>query len=981
MNDALPPTDAAAEPPPKNLGRYQLRERLGAGAMGVVYAAYDPQLDRVVAIKLLHASGAAAAPLTARLRKEAQLMARLSHPHVVAVHDVGVVDDHLFVAMDFIEGSSLAQWLQSPRTAREILRAFALAGRGLAAAHAAGVVHRDFKPENVLVGANGQVRVTDFGLARAQPQPGAWSGIAGRPATADSLSQAGELVGSPAYMAPEQMGAPEASRPQEPVDARADQFSFCVALYEALYGARPFGGGDLQSLLAEIEARRLRPEPPGAKVPPPVRRALLRGLSARPADRFPSMDALLAALEPPRAARPLRIAGAGLLLALAGLLGYLHLQKSRAESACRSAGLKLQHVWDPQLREQARTAFLATHLPFAETAWSNAERALDDYAAKWTAMRIDACEATSVRHQQPADLLDLRMACLDDRLRDLSAVSSLLAAADPAVVGKAADIASGLRGLSLCADERRLRSPRAPTAEQIPKLNPLWRKLAQSRVLANAGKIKEASQLLQELSGEARALGYPPLEADTLVSLGMFQFQAGDLPSAQQSLTRAAAAGMAANAYNVVADAWILLIPVDMFLGQLDAAANAGVQAQAAVDRLPAEDERRAQLADELSGLYRQTNKFAEARAQAEKAVALAPEKTVFEVNALMELAETLEMTGENPQGLVVASRALKLVRELYGSEHPLSAEHEQMVGVLEAELGDRASARAHYLHAAAVLERALGPDHLAVASALRSVADSMTASDPKQGLVYAQRSLAICEKAPESQELVNSLAQVGTEELALDHPQAALGMFQRALVVALRVSADPDDLEAAAVRGSLAEVYTAQGKLKLAREMILASLGVEQRVYGPAHPATAAGLFDLGKLELAEKHYALAHRWVEQSIGPARNQGKDTPDSLERELLLAEIELREDPAAAAARLERIAALPDDAPGKDPLFDRERARFLLARALWAERKEPPRAQQLAAQARDGYAARGEKAAKQREEVETWLANTARLSSR
>ena len=286
-------------------GRYQIIRPIGAGGMGVVYEARDLELHRPVALKMLRPSGDAGV-LRERLLAEARAMAKLSHPNVLAVHDVGTLDGGVFLAMELVEGQTLTGWLaQRKRSWQEVLEMFLAAARGLAAAHAVGLVHRDFKPDNVLVGKDGRARVTDFGLARTSSSP-----LEGgtRVVTASSLA------GSPAYMAPEQMRA-------GPIDARADIFSFCVALHEGLFGARPFAGETAFALEQSIlrgELRTVR-----ARVPARVRRAVLRGLRAAPADRPASMDALVAALEEarrPALLLPLVALGVSLAVALALLL-------------------------------------------------------------------------------------------------------------------------------------------------------------------------------------------------------------------------------------------------------------------------------------------------------------------------------------------------------------------------------------------------------------------------------------------------------------------------------------------------------------------------------------------------------------------------------------------------------------------------------------------------------------------------------------
>ena len=297
-------------------GRYQIVRPIGAGGMGVVYEARDLELHRPVALKMLRPSGAAAA-LRERLLGEARAMARLSHPNVLAVHDVGTLGDAVFLAMELVEGQTLTAWLaQRKRSWREVLEVFLAAARGLSAAHAAGLVHRDFKPDNVLVGDDGRVRVTDFGLARTSgvPLDGAARVVA-----------ASSRAGSPAYMAPEQMRA-------GPIDARADLFSFCVALHQGLFGMRPFAGETLAALEKSILRGELVPGSGGA--PARLRKAVLRGLRAAPSDRYPSMDALIAALE--QARRPAVAVPLATLLATLAVAAALLWRRPQPDAQIRT---------------------------------------------------------------------------------------------------------------------------------------------------------------------------------------------------------------------------------------------------------------------------------------------------------------------------------------------------------------------------------------------------------------------------------------------------------------------------------------------------------------------------------------------------------------------------------------------------------------------------------------------------------------------
>ncbi len=270
------------------IGRFSVLGLVGRGGLGEVYAAYDPELGRRVALKIVADSEDRAG--SARLRREATAMARLSHPNVARVYDVGYVDDQLFIAMEFIRGQTLRSWLAArPRAWRDVRTVFLSAGQGLAAAHREGITHRDFKPDNVLIDEDGRARVVDFGLAfsvHSEPHP-AHATADDDPSDTTQPSDA-NAGGTPAYMAPEQhLG-------RSPGDHRSDQFSFCVTLFEALHGRRPFLGRTWETLRPQV----LRGDPRAAqrRCPPHIASAINRGLNPDPERRFPDMDALLAEL-------------------------------------------------------------------------------------------------------------------------------------------------------------------------------------------------------------------------------------------------------------------------------------------------------------------------------------------------------------------------------------------------------------------------------------------------------------------------------------------------------------------------------------------------------------------------------------------------------------------------------------------------------------------------------------------------------------
>ncbi len=292
-----------AKPTLRRFGRYIVLDALGQGGMGMVLKGYDDELDRLVAIKVLHAD-----PVKhqgPRLKREAQALAKLSHPNVVQVYEVGEADGQLFVVMELVKGQTLQQWQKdpvSPHGWKECVEVYLQAGQGLAAAHAKGLVHRDFKPGNAIVNDDGRVRVLDFGLARQDDDndsdPDSVPSVIVRARTDRqqavpmdmTLTRTGAVLGTPAYMSPEQMGGAQ-------TDPRSDQFSFCLSLYEVVYGERPFGGRTLADLMDSVTNGIVRPPPRDSAVPATLRRVLLRGLATEPKRRWPSMDELLTRLQ------------------------------------------------------------------------------------------------------------------------------------------------------------------------------------------------------------------------------------------------------------------------------------------------------------------------------------------------------------------------------------------------------------------------------------------------------------------------------------------------------------------------------------------------------------------------------------------------------------------------------------------------------------------------------------------------------------
>jgi hypothetical protein len=492
-------SEAAA---PTKIDRFTVLERLGAGAMGVVFAAYDPQLDRQVALKLLR-SDAAGVRGEDRLLREAQALGRLNHPNVVAVHEVGTHDGHVFVAMEFVHGATARAWLlERARTVREILDVYAQAGRGLAAAHAAALVHRDFKPDNVLVGEEGRVRVADFGLARpladrsgepAEPSPRSGS-VLDTP-----LTQTGAVVGTPAYMAPELFVGAVA-------DAKSDQFAFAVSLWEALFGARPFAGAQPDELVRAALRGELDEPADASRVPRRVRRALARALAGPPGQRWPSMDALLVELGVERPWR-LRLAAAGLVAAMAG--GAAAWWTASREPACTDGPDRLAEIWDEPVRRSLADGFAATGVAGASERWSRASANLDAFASDWLAVLDTACATGSRRD------LQLVSRCLDDRRIELREVVASLAEPDDARVAYAIHATASLPSPRECEDvQRLLLVPPPDTSEANAEARDAVQvQIAHAEALTVSGRAPEAMVVGEAALAAARALPSRQLEA------------------------------------------------------------------------------------------------------------------------------------------------------------------------------------------------------------------------------------------------------------------------------------------------------------------------------------------------------------------------------------------------------------------------------------------------------------------------------------
>ena len=550
---------------PFRAGRYVILHHVGHGAMGNVYAAYDPDLDRKVAVKVLRDS-TRGRPLPASLDREARAMAKLTHPHVVTVYDVGSCDRGVFVAMEFVDGLTLRTWLKAQvRSWREVLAVFVQAGQGLAAAHAAGVIHHDFKPDNVLVGAGDRVKVADFGLARVaastastvsgelidvtrSQDPAAGSAGSLGPSGSAAPTQASERgpVGTLAYMAPERHLA-------RPADARSDQFSFCVALYEALYQQRPFTGVDVAALRRAVLHGAPADPPRGTPVPARVAAVLRRGLARAPEDRYPTMDTLLVALAEPAqlaALAPRRLhwtLSAGLLLGAAGAMTAA----TRGEDRCLAAGADEDQWW----RHQAEV--LGARFPGAAVGHELGR--LGEVQATWAVRKRDNCEAGQNGRLAP-DLRRAREACLDRRMAELRAIA--VQAGEARRADEAAYLLAQVAATDGCDDQDPLTTVTPPPPEQAAAVLRERQALAGVAGLEVAGQYGAALRTLASIERNAEALGHAPLLAEVLYQRARLEHYRGDSLRARETLAQAIDHAEAHRHDRLAADAWGFLVEI-----------------------------------------------------------------------------------------------------------------------------------------------------------------------------------------------------------------------------------------------------------------------------------------------------------------------------------------------------------------------------------------------------------------------------------
>ncbi|HEU4733746.1 MAG TPA: serine/threonine-protein kinase [Kofleriaceae bacterium] len=927
---------------PIRIGRFILLEPLGAGAMGEIYAAYDDQLDRKVALKLVRGGTELTIKADERLLREAQTLAQVSHPNVVQIYEAGTYNGRVFIAMELIRGKTLSGWLkdatQVPRAVRlrETLRLFIAAGRGLEAAHAAGLAHRDFKPDNVLVGNDGRVRVVDFGLARAldeqepdgtapaagdgahgaaQPEPGggggdAHVGMAGaggehahvgaaevggedahvgaaevgehgagnparpaRPAEHDGapedgergsafatggstidhvpdpaavarrarasepsskprtrtgdpgsatprlkaavrLTETGAVMGTPFFMAPEQMRGALADR-------RSDQFSFCVALYHALYDAFPFSGKSVGELRDSMESDKIAFSP-AVRVPGFVRRALHRGLSVEPAHRFPSMTELLAALEPRgRHRRGIIAAIAGVIALAAGAAGYL--RSLPAADPCATAGAAIDAAWSADRPPAMLAAFLHSDLPFAASTWHGVTTRLDDYARRWRKEATAACEATEIAHTQSAQQLDRRMLCLDRGRRQLAALATELGTGTPGVIEHAVEASEALPDLEGCSRAENLVFGLAPPPPLIAaRVATIRDQLARASALEALGRYDESLALAREAIAATEPLSYPPVHAEALTQAAHALDVHDTVTSraeAEDQYFKALDIAEAERHDQLAVDIWDRLASMAMRMDVGMAQAHAWWRrSAAAVRRTGDEAYARARLHYLMGRIDLRESKYAEAADEQRRAIAELSRTPAHQIDLgrfYDALAKSLGQLGELDEAQRLHEHALTIVTRALDASHLTVIELQISYGLLLRRRGllDRArSVLEGALQHMPASYRDTHPDAAMIHGFLSGL--DATQGHLDQAAEHARASLAIYQRTqvPESRGLMEAYTNLANIELWRRNLDRALVLHETVLVLRRR-NLGADHPQTGASEGNVAETLVELGR------------------------------------------------------------------------------------------------------------------------------------------------------------------------
>ena len=892
--------------------RYIILAKLGEGGMGVVYAAYDPLLDRKVALKFLLQGGAGGSPLLAtearaRFSREAQALARLRHPNIVAIHDVGEHEGSVWLAMEYIDGEPLSAWFESRHSWAEVLDVMTPVARALQAAHEAGLIHRDIKPDNIMVGSDGRIHVMDLGLARALNDDS--DELIAPGGSVDELSHSlsanvtriGDILGTPAYMSPEQhCGAA--------LDARIDIFSYCVTLWEGLMGERPFAGKTIEDIRANVLAGEVRPiprDPRSRSVPGWLRRLCRRGLEVSPEQRIPSMAALLAEIARGRSRARLRvwtIAAAGVALLVVSTALYNYYDRLQEIALCERQSREIFSVWDEGVGDDIREHFLSTNASYAPETVDKIIPAIDAYANSWREHRREICIRANVEDKLTSDQLERALWCLEDRYQAFSALLNQFNREDEAVVRRAVFAVSRLSPLSKCTEERMLATlPPIPPLEERASATATRKLISRASSMNSAGNYKDGLELAQQAVEEARALGRQPLLASALALEGSLLDSLGFYEEGEAASTEAYIGASKAQAWSLAASTAIKLTQ------------NVGVR-QARFEE--------AKLWAEL----------------ADVALSLTPDpQGLSRARALAQLGEVHYRMGEYEEAISLYSQAYELRRGMLGPEHPATVSSQMPIATGYFAMGKLTEARDLFRELVTLKEAMLGPNHPSISSLLGNLA-IVTAGlgDYAEADRLHERERALVENSqgPEHPAVARSLGNHARVVLSVGDYDRARALHEREIAILEKTSGAEHPAMARALN-NLADVYRAMGEYERAKELYSRALAIREKVLGPEHPHLAYVYGSLGRLalDLEQPKVALLH--LEQAIAIFDGQEGAQEGELEAHLHLARALL-----VLGDRVRAVAEAQLAADGLRDLGAGKRDELLMAEAILEQYAEP-----------------------------------------
>jgi eukaryotic-like serine/threonine-protein kinase len=1005
---------------PRQIDRYALTRRLGVGGMSVVYEALDERIGRRVALKLMLVGDGGSD--RERLRREAQALARVSHPNVVEVFEIGEHDGKPYVAMALVDGEPLDRWLRlRPRTPTEIIEAFLQAGEGLVAAHALGLVHRDFKPGNVLMGTDGRVRVVDFGLVRESgavepsssaplPIPAEISG-GSLPSSAwtESLTRTGAMVGTPAYMSPEQIAGLAAG-------PASDQFSFCVALYEALYRRHPFvvGGNWAQLPYNVLEGRVQRP-PAKSRVPKVIGALVMRGLGLRPEARWPAMDALLVALRRAldrRGPRPAAVAvGAGLLVLGAGVFGR-SMQSPQAQH-CQRGAVLMQRAWNADAREELRSAWIGTALPGAADTWSRVDARLQARVDDWWNIHHAACSGAAPASSSAT--------CLLRWAEGLRTPLEVLAQPNESLVHNAVQMVGELPPLARCSD-----ALDAPADASAPEVPPWQAELDRVDALLSSSQLEQATRLVEALVARVHREPNPWLAAEANLRLGKLLMQRAEIDAAATAFEEAYLGAKLQGLDRLAAKSALGLLQL---FGEVrhrpDEAARWAGHARAETERV-GDPVLISVYLNSWGRALRSDQRLEEALVQHQQALALQHSLPALDASELalshFQIGSVLGLLDRIDEGRPHLEEALRILEVEIGPRHPRVASTLTNIGIFLSFDGRNEEAL-EKLHKAReiALEAYPGNPWPAAFPLRKSAGIHASEGRPRRAVEDLRLYRDVYVQMHDPTDAKPALVELVTCEIAMyegDYDRA-LGHCRRALG---SEGVGTVEVELAGIYQTMATIFAKQGKLEeaLATERIAHQVARQEAAthdtmqdvrrrwleiganHGLGRALARVGRYDeaLAQLELANAAYAdgfsSASSWrkqgVELDIGTtllalgraeearrvlrsviAAAEARTGAQGLELQrglVALAKAELEAgDAEAARAVAERALALLE--ARDEAVLDAEAAaRFVLARCIVAS--DRARALALARRAEDDWASLGLGARRELEEVHAWI---------